>query len=135
MAFSSPQNGSAGKLTVRFEGIEKAGGTVHLAMYARADEFMQEDKATLYSFKADKKGKLEAAIENLPTGSYAFAVFFDENNNKKLDKNLVGVPVEPYGFSKNPTSKWRLPNWEEVKFEMNTSTKSLDVSLKRWALF
>ncbi|MCF8247378.1 MAG: DUF2141 domain-containing protein [Saprospiraceae bacterium] len=135
LAFSPVQNNSVGKLTLRFEGIEKVGGTVRLALYSRPSEFMVEEKAILYNFKADKKGKLEATIENLPVGSYAFAVFFDENNNKKLDKNLVGVPMEPYGFSKEPPSKWRLPNWEEVKFEVSASTISLDVSLKRWALF
>ncbi len=135
MAFSPVQNGSVGNLTLRFEGIEKAGGTVRLALYNRPSEFMVEEKAVLYNFKADKKGKLEATIENLPVGSYGFAVFFDENNNKELDKNLVGVPVEPYGFSKDPPSKWRLPTWEEVKFDIGTSNKSIDVNLKRWALF
>lgn len=123
-----------GKLTLRFEGIEKAGGTVRLAMYSSQSQFMVEEKAVLYNFKADKKGSVEATIENLPIGSHAFAVFLDENNNMKLDKNLVGVPTEPYGFSKIPPSKWRLPSWEEVKFDMGQSEKLLVVKLKRWAL-
>ena len=135
LAFSPIHKSGAGKLAIRFEGIEKAGGTVRLALYAAPSDFMLEEKAVLYSFKADKKGMFEANIEGLPIGSYAFAVFFDENNNKKLDKNLVGVPMEPYGFSKAPPSKWRLPVWEEVNFEVGNSTKSLDVSLKRWAIF
>ncbi len=122
------------KLTLRFEGIEKTGGTVRLALYGSRSDFMQEDKAVLYNFKADKQGTVEGKIEDLPAGSYAFAVFLDENNNKKLDKNLVGVPTEPYGFSKIPPSKWRLPTWEEVRFELGANNQTLLVKLKRWAL-
>jgi uncharacterized protein (DUF2141 family) len=122
------------KLTLRFEGIEKTGGTVRLALYGSRSDFMQEDKAVLYNFKADSQGTVEGKIADLPAGSYAFAVFLDENNNKKLDKNLVGVPTEPYGFSKIPPSKWRLPTWEEVRFELGTNDQTLLIKLKRWAL-
>ena len=134
VAFRPMREDGGGKLTLRFEGIEKAGGTVRLAMYSSKSEFMVEEKAALYNFKADKKGIVEATIENLPIGSHAFAVFLDENNNMKLDKNLVGVPTEPYGFSKIPPSKWRLPSWEEVKFNVGLSDQVLVVKLKRWAL-
>lgn len=132
--FAAPKDGN-GKLTLRFEGIEKLGGTVRLALYSRQADFMLEDKAVLYNFKVDKKGTIEAVIENLPAGDHAFAVFLDENNNMALDKNLVGVPTEPYGFSKFPPSKWRVPTWDEVKFTHGKTDKLLEVSLKRWALF
>ena len=131
-SFSNEEAG--GKLTLRFEGIEKSGGTVRLALYDERAEFMVEEKAVLYNFKADKKGSIEGEIKNLAVGNYAFAVFLDENNNKQLDKNLFGVPTEPYGFSKAPPSKWRLPTWDEVQFELNSSDQILLIRLKRWAL-
>lgn len=122
-------------LKLRFEGIEREGGTIRLALYKSKADFMQEKKATLYSFPVGKKGVLEGKMENLPAGTYAFAVFLDENNNLALDKNLMGVPTEPYGFSKTPPSKWRLPTWEEVKFDLSGQEESITVPLKRWALF
>lgn len=134
LAAPFPKAELSGKLTLRFEGIEKVGGTVRLALYDSRSAFMQEDKAVLYNFKADKQGAIEGKIENLPVGSYAFAVFLDENNNKKLDKNLIGVPTEPYGFSKVPPSKWRLPTWDEVMFELGSKDQILLIKLKRWAL-
>lgn len=121
-------------LALRFLGIEKAGGTVRLALYRSKADFMREDKAVLYNFKASQKGVLDANIEKLAVGSYAFAVFLDENNNMELDKNLFGVPTEPYGFSKTPPSKWRLPKWDEVKFELGESRQTIEVNLKKWAL-
>jgi uncharacterized protein (DUF2141 family) len=126
---------AAATLKLRFEGIERANGTIRLALYRSQADFMQEDKATLYNFPVDKKGTLEGKIETLPAGTYAFAVFLDENNNLALDKNLMGVPTEPYGFSKIPPSKWRLPTWKEVKFDLPEGGELVTVSLKRWALF
>lgn len=126
---------SAPTLELRFDGIEQAGGTIRLALYSSQADFMHEEKATLYSFPVNKKGMLEGKLENLPLGTYAFAVFLDENNNFALDKNMMGVPTEPYGFSKKPSSKWRLPTWEEVKFEHSNKSEILTVKLQRWALF
>jgi uncharacterized protein (DUF2141 family) len=134
LAFHPIPEGSGGKLTIRFEGIGQAGGTVRLALYSDKAAFMVEEKAVLHNFKVDKSGTVEGTIENLQVGSHAFAVFLDENNNKELDKNLVGVPTEPYGFSKVPPSKWRLPSWDEVKFEVGQSNPVMVVKLKRWAL-
>lgn len=133
LAFSNGE-GAKNKIAIRFEGIETAGGTVRLALYDRREHFLVEKQAVLYNFKVERPGKLEAVIDDLPLGSYAFAVFLDENNNQKLDKNLLGVPVEPYGFSKKPPSKWRLPTFEEVKFELGQTGQTLLVPLKRWAL-
>jgi hypothetical protein len=36
----------------------------------------------------------------LAPGRYALRVFADENGNGKLDSNLMGLPIERYGFSK-----------------------------------
>ena len=33
-------------------------------------------------------------IENIKPGKYAFKYFHDENNNKKLDTNWLGIPKE-----------------------------------------
>ncbi len=133
-AMQFPKAVVGSKLTLRFEGVEKLGGTIRLAMYDARSEFMVEEKAVLYNFKADKLGTVEANIDNLALGGHAFAVFLDENNNKQLDKNMFGVPTEPYGFSKVPPSKWRLPTWDEVRFEVGSSDQLLLIKLKRWAL-
>lgn len=121
-------------LTVRFENLEPAGGTIRLALYDRQDHFMMEEKAVLYSFKISRAGTLEAELPGLSYGTYAFAVFQDENENRKLDKNLFGVPVEAYCFSKTASSKWRLPKFGEVKFEVNQPRQTLTMRLEKWKL-
>ena len=126
--------GLTGTLTVRFENLETTGGTVRLALYDRREHFMVEEKARLYNFKIKNGQTLEAELPGLAHGTYAFAVFQDENENKQLDKNLLGVPVEAYGFSKPSPSKWRLPKFDEVKFEISQPAQQLTVRLEKWKL-
>jgi hypothetical protein len=40
-------------------------------------------------------------FSNVQPGRYAAIAFHDENGNGKPDKNFLGVPTEPYGFSNN----------------------------------
>ncbi len=40
--------------------------------------------------------------ENLPPGDYGVAAIHDENRNAKLDRNLIGIPKEGFGFGNNP---------------------------------
>ena len=45
---------------------------------------------------------------------YGFRVFHDENNNKKLDKNLVGYPLEKWGVSNGARPAFRAPTTDEI---------------------
>lgn len=123
-----------GAVSVQLEGLSAKGGIVQLALYPHAADFMVEKKAVLYSFKINQEDRMKADLGDLPAGDYAFAVFQDENENQQLDKNLFGVPVEPYGFSKKPASKWRLPSFDEVKFRVEKQGATIQVKLERWKL-
>ena len=42
--------------------------------------------------------------------------FIDANENKKLDKNFIGIPKEQYGFSNNAMGAFSAPTFEQAKF-------------------
>ena len=46
-------------------------------------------------------------------------VAFDENGNKKLDKNFVGMPLEGYGVSNNIRHMMSAPEFKESSFQVN----------------
>jgi uncharacterized protein (DUF2141 family) len=52
-------------------------------------------------------------------GTYAIAVIHDENSNRRLDTNWLGIPVEGYGASNNHTHTFSAPTWTESKFSVD----------------
>jgi outer membrane protein len=53
-------------------------------------------------------------------GSYALIVFWDENNNDKLDRTFIGIPKEPIAFSNNYTPKGP-PQFDRAAFTVHAS--------------
>lgn len=68
-------------------------------------------------------------FDGVPAGRYALMVIHDENGNGTLDTNLVGMPVEGYGFSNNPRVM-RKPTFEEAAFDVGADALALDVSIR-----
>ena len=68
-------------------------------------------------------------FEGLPAGDYALQVIHDENDNGDLDKNLLGIPSEDYGFSRNPKA-WRRATFDEAKFDLAADGSEITVQLR-----
>ena len=68
-------------------------------------------------------------FDDVPAGRYALMVIHDENGNGKLDTNLVGMPVEGYGFSNNPRVL-RKPTFDEAAFDVGDDALALDIAIR-----
>ena len=96
--------GNSHDLEVEIEGIPNTKGTLFIGLFNSSASFPQFGKqykgividhnAKTYTYK----------FKDLPQDTYALAIYHDENNNRKLDKNLFGAPIEAYGFSNNALS-------------------------------
>ncbi|PPJ43090.1 MULTISPECIES: DUF2141 domain-containing protein [unclassified Pseudoxanthomonas] len=68
-------------------------------------------------------------FKDLKPGAYAVLITHDENGNGQLDTNMMGMPVEGYGFSNNPRVM-RKPTWDEARFELVGEATHIDVALR-----
>lgn len=61
---------------------------------------------------------------NVKPGRYAVAVGHDENDNGKIDRSLIGIPKEGYGFSSGarPTILGA-PTFERADFRVTADTR------------
>ncbi len=87
----------AANLTVSLDNPPKS-GTVEFQLFDSANSFgaLRNPFRTIrYDVDA---GEL-FTIEDIPPGEYALFVYHDQNENKRVDKNFIGIPVEPIGFS------------------------------------
>ena len=52
------------------------------------------------------------------------------NGNEKLDTNLVGIPSEPYGFSRNARGRFGPPSFDDLAIEVGDDDLSIDIELE-----
>lgn len=121
-----------GTLALEVENIKSESGMIWVGIYRSEADFLIKEKATLVGVKVNAQKTIRIEIPDLEYGAYALAVFHDENNNGEMDRNLVGIPSEPFAFSKPPVSKFRIPTFEEVKFEFTPQRMNLKTRLKKW---
>lgn len=95
---------TAAQLTVTITGITEPKGQVVLALFDSEDAF-DNGGAAVRGLKIDVTGDtLVANLDNLPAGQYGIKLYHDANGNGELDRNLMGIPSEGYGFSGNKGS-------------------------------
>ena len=127
-------NPATGTMDVWVQNLELKKGSIYVAVYKDEAQFLKEK-----AFFAGKILKVESLTDcvvpftDLPFGEYAVAVFHDLNNNQKLDRNIFGVPTEPYAFSNNPSVKWRSPTFAETKVQLQAAKEKVVIELKRWS--
>ena len=51
--------------------------------------------------------------------------FHDENNDRKLDTNIFGSPIEGYGFSNNAEPNFGPASFEDMAFSVNDGNEQV----------
>ena len=109
----------ASNLTVEVTNIKNKHGKVAIGLYNKDDKtFANPEKYYKAIFIEIDSKKVVYTFENIPNGTYAVSVMHDENESGKLDKNILGIPKEGYGFSNNVKPAFRSANFKEAKFEL-----------------
>jgi uncharacterized protein (DUF2141 family) len=123
--------GQESKQTVIISNLENVKGTLYIGWYNQPATFRINEKA-IYREKiiVNSQKELSVVFKNIPKGKYAIAVFLDENDNYKLDKNLFGIPKEKYGFSNNVLPAMRPATFAESVFELNQKDTITTIKLK-----
>ena len=107
------------KLYIHISGISKIKGSLFIAVFRATDDFPVFGKQFKGIVKEVEGKSQNYTFDDLPEGEYALAIYQDENKNKILDKNLLGIPTEIYGFSNNARRNFSAPSFQEAKFKLN----------------
>ena len=107
------------KLSIHISGISKIKGSLFIAIFRATDDFPVFGKQFKGIVKEVEGKSQNYNFDDLPEGKYAVAIYQDENRNKILDKNLLGIPTEIYGFSNNARRTFSAPSFQEAKFKLN----------------
>lgn len=116
---------------VKVTNLEDVKGTLYVGWYNEANDFRVNEKAIFRSeIEVNNQSEVIIPFKDIPPGIYAIAVFLDENDNYKLEKNLFGIPTEKYGFSNNILPALRPATFEEAAFTLSKEKKTVSIKLK-----
>jgi uncharacterized protein (DUF2141 family) len=73
--------------------------------------------------------KAGTSFTGIPSGNYAVAILHDENDDRRINKNGLGIPKEGYGFSNNVMGAFGPPSYNRAKFA-HTNAKVTQVVIK-----
>ena len=65
----------------------------------------------------------EISFDSIFPGKYAIQFFHDENENQKMDFNLIGIPKEKFGSSNDVKPILGPPKFEKMLFEIYQDKK------------
>jgi uncharacterized protein (DUF2141 family) len=116
-------------LTINVKGFPSSKGEAYIAIYRATDDFPVFGKQFKGKTSTIAGTTSKVVFSKLPAGSYAVAVYHDKNNNKILDKNYLGIPIESYGFSNNARRTFSAPSFEEASF-MVSANKTINITVK-----
>ena len=123
------QSGGQATVIVKVTGLRSEKGQVRIAVFNSSEKWLGEQPIYSSTINVDSQ-TVTWRINDVPYGDYGVAVFHDENSNGKMDKNVLGIPLEPYGFSNNVRITFGPPKWEEAKFTVKGSTAEVSIGVK-----
>jgi uncharacterized protein (DUF2141 family) len=118
-------------LTLIIKNLVSKKSPVYVTLYDSTNKFPSKtDHIREYKFTSDGD-VLTEQINDLDYGNFAVATYQDLNNDGKCNRNLIGLPKEPYGFSNNFKPTVRAPHFEECTFVYNESAHTVTIAMIR----
>ncbi len=124
----------SGTSSVRIEltGLASADGNLYIAVYDSDDTWLGEQ--TVMEKKVviaeAREGELVTAELSLPQGEYALSIYYDSNDNGKLDTSFIGIPKEPIALSNNARPRFGPPRYEDAVFTLGRDAVVQRISME-----
>ena len=120
---------------VNIDGFRNAKGRADALLFVSPDGFPEADEKAFdkeESYIDPKTMSAQIVFRNVPRGFAAVSVLHDENMNRKIDKNFIGIPKEGYGTSNNPPKARHTPRWSEGRFAVDRPEETITIRLIYW---
>ncbi|MEL7083363.1 MAG: DUF2141 domain-containing protein [Cyanobacteria bacterium P01_A01_bin.3] len=118
------------QLTVTVNGFRTQEGQICLSLFDSEAGFPTGGERAVATQCVELEETTPAITFDLPVaGDYAVAVFHDANGDGTLNVNMLGIPREGFGFSRNPRISMRPPKFEDAAVAVNGES-NIEIRLK-----
>lgn len=128
---ANANNSLSGNLTVEINGFRNREGQACVSLFASSQGFPNNRKNVVQR-QCNKINSvpLKVNFTNLKAGNYAVAIIHDTNGDGTLNRNDIGMPIEGYGFSRNPEIRTAAPKFNDAAVLIAGPNTSVQVQLK-----
>lgn len=118
-------------INIEVNELRSGKGLVAFTLYADNRKRFLVKGGSLYVTRVQASNGTTRACLYLPgPGTYAIAVYHDENASQTFDRTGLGLPKEGFGFSNNPGTLLGLPNFSSVRLAVPKPGLSTKIRMK-----
>ncbi|MDX1906508.1 MAG: DUF2141 domain-containing protein [Bacteroidia bacterium] len=124
--------GTSQRIELHVSHIRSSKGNIRVGVFLNNESFKQENPAQRIEIPKTNlvNGSIHASLD-LPPGVYGLSLLDDENGNGKMDFNMVGWPLEGFGFSNYYHTGFTKPNFTQFQFKLAPDgPKQVEVSIR-----
>ena len=115
-------------LTLTIDQIKEQTGKLHVALYRSEQSYQQGKDAVAAVIQDVTAASHQLVFADIADGQYSIKIMHDANNNGELDRNIMGIPSEGYGFSNN-AGQFGPASFEDAAFSVAADT-SLTIHIR-----
>jgi uncharacterized protein (DUF2141 family) len=117
------------ELVIRITNIQNTTGKpILVGIYKKTDDFPAKNSSSFNKKVLAHSSEVTLTFK-LPPGEYAAALMHDLNENGRIDKNWVGYPSEPFGFSRNFKPKMGAPTFNDCRIDLRQGSQQIEIKL------
>lgn len=129
---SAPFAAHAAELTVLVDNVNDDAGQVLVGVFDQAETFprvmLRGERAAAKD--RDASGRVKIVFTGLAPGRYALSAFHDIDDNGNLNANLMGLPTEPYGFSRDARGNFGPPTFSDAAVDVPEAGLTITVRVQ-----
>lgn len=117
-------------LTVEIDGLRNRQGLVCVSIFASGKGFPSSTANAVQNQCVPITDKsTQVTFKNLKPGSYGVAVLHDAIGDRKLHRNVFGIPTDGFGFSRNPKITIGPPKFGDSAFVVAGPNTNIQIQL------
>jgi len=118
------------RLHVDVGNVRSSAGLIAVTLYPDDRRRFLAHRGSLYVGRVPAAAGTTRVCVFLPgPGAYAIAVYHDADANRHINRNVLGMPSEGYGFSNNAPALFGLPSFSRVRLTVRRNDMTTSISL------
>jgi len=131
LSFSTLQSKEGGEIHLTIQETENDTGVIQMLLFNNKEGFPGTPEKALKRMSIPIKNKKATIIlKGIEPGMYAISVFHDEDEDGEMKKNGIGLPLDKYGFSNDPTLIFGPPSFKKSSFEVKNKPIQVEINLR-----